>query len=293
MLASEWPALTFAFITLVFVVPARDLGQRDQLVALLVLPYVLCSAAAAAAVSPRARIAAALLAALGFCLKPQDALVAIAVECALILRARRFSSSWPRAFRSVLKRPEPPILLASGLLYLLAIRLLAPLYFTAALPLVYATYWAIGHLSLPQLLWEGVELVVLIAITSVVVGRSRKVSPRVPMLLVAGLGALAAYLVQGTGWYYQQLPAITLVGAGLALHLLDLQQQHPRPAPRWLVDRDRHGSHPRRRTHNLVLRPSVHARSRLRDHLARPILLPHPAARARPSPSSPPPSTKP
>jgi hypothetical protein len=45
------------------------------------------------------------------------------------------------------------------------------------------------------------------------------------------MGAAVAYLLQGTGWYYQQLPAITLFGAALALHLLDLHRTHPLKPP--------------------------------------------------------------
>lgn len=227
---SEWPALAFAWIALFLVVPARDLGQRDALAAFLVLPYVLCAARGAIGrLRWSERSLAAVLAALACCLKPHCVLIPIAVECAVLALARRFFPL-PRA---ALRRPEPLILLACGLLYLLAIHRFAPLYFTEALPIARRTYWAIGHLSFIDLLWQAIELTLLAALTLALALRSG--SPVTQLLLAAGLGGFVAYLLQGTGWYYQQLPAISLFGAALVLRLLDLQRMHSRTPPSWTV----------------------------------------------------------
>ena len=229
---SEWPALAFACIVLFLVVPARDLGQRDALIAFLVIPYVLC-ASARLTLHTRfgARATAALLAALAFCLKPHTALIALAIEAAVLLRTRRSATS----IRPWAASPEPWILIATGAMYLLAIRLLAPLYFTEALPILRSTYWAIGHLSFFDLLWQAIELTLLAAVTLTIALRSTQVSNTVRTLLLAGGAAYIAYLLQGTGWYYQQLPAISLFGAALALQLLDLQRSHRLSPARWTV----------------------------------------------------------
>ena len=229
---SERPALLFGFIVLIFMVPARDLGQRDALAALFVLPYVLAAARTSEPASLRGilRWLAVTLAALGFCLKPQVALVAVAVEAAVLAEA------WRRNRRpTTYLRPEIAILAICGLLYLLAIHRLAPLYFTETLPVLRNTYWAIGHLSVTRLLWEGVELTILAVLTSVLLLRLKPVSPATRLSLIAGFGAFLAYLLQGTGWYYQQLPAITLFGIALVLQLLDLQKRHPLRPPRYVV----------------------------------------------------------
>lgn len=230
------PALLFAFVTLFFVAPARDLGQRDALAGLLALPYVLASARRPG-FSPRqsSLLAAALLAAVGFCLKPQVALLSVAVELGCLVRSWRRTAAFRLALQASLRRPEIPVLLGCGALYLLAIRLLAPLYFTEALPLLRDTYWAIGGLSLPALFGQAVELMVLLGITVLTFGLSRPVAPASVSLLTAGCGAAIAYLLQGTGWYYQQLPAMGLVGAALALHLLELERRHPLHPPGWAV----------------------------------------------------------
>jgi hypothetical protein len=55
------------------------------------------------------------------------------------------------------------------------------------------------------------------------------------MLLTAGGGATLAYLLQGTGWYYQQLPALSFFGAALTLQLLEVLEQARTAPPRWTV----------------------------------------------------------
>ena len=231
----ERPALLFAFIVLFFVAPARDLGQRDSLTVLLALPYVLCAARQSeSAIALPFRVAGALLASVAFCLKPQDALIGVAVEFTCLLRATYPSRNVFSALNRCLRRPELPILLVSGLLYLLAIRLWAPLYFTEALPVLRSTYWAIGGLSLPALFGQAIELTLLALATLVALWLIRPAAATMS-LFAAGFGALVAYLVQGTGWYYQQLPAIGLFGAALTLQLLDLHKKHPVQPPRWTL----------------------------------------------------------
>ncbi len=233
----EPAALLFAALILFYVVPARDFGQRDQILSFLVLPYVL-----AAAIDPHqqpltlARCTAGVLAAAGICLKPHHALVPIAVELALlvggpglaapVLPPRRTGSARLRR----LFRPEPVVIAALGVAYLVAIHPLTPLYFTRALPLLRDTYWAIGHLSAAALALQAIELCVVAAM---VVGLFLAVQPRSPvvgLLIVAGSAATLVFFLQGTGWYYQQLPAIGFFGAALTLELLDLLE---RPSSGW------------------------------------------------------------
>jgi len=257
--------LAFAFITIFAVVPARDLGQRDHLTAILILPYLLAAATAIRAsdtptkteLAPR--LLAGLLAAIAICLKPHHALIPIAVELTLLTQnlLPQSSSCTPlaiplaepprtRLLRLVqpLLRPEPPVLLLSGLLFLVAIHRFAPAYFTLALPTLRDTYWAIGHLTPLQLLAEALQLHLLAALTLLLFFRSRAstrhdpLRPAIRLLLVAALAATAAYYLQATGWYYQQLPAISLFSSALALQLLHPRTLLPnlpqRPLPHWL-----------------------------------------------------------
>ncbi len=232
--ASQLAALAFAFVVLFNVVPARDLGQRDYLLALLCLPYLI---SAAGRLSQPAQNSAALLssvaiglaAGVGIALKPHQAILPIAVELFLLVRSRQIRS---------LLRPEPCAILVAGVVYVAAVHSVTPAYFTTILPILRDTYWAVGSLSLPQLIWEAVELHVLATVAFVVYFRFRRgpadtaTSALAALFLVAGCASTLAYYLQGTGWYYQQLPAITFFAFALVLMLLpSLHLQ----SPRWLL----------------------------------------------------------
>ncbi|ADW68364.1 hypothetical protein [Granulicella tundricola] len=217
---SQKAFLAFAFVTLFAIVPARDLGQRDQLAVLLCLPYVL---AAASESSPPL----ALLAAIGACLKPQQALVLVAVEITVLIRRRR-------------PRVDSAVILLAGAAFLLAVHHLTPLFFTLTLPTLLSTYWAIAHLTLFQLFLESLQLHVLALIALALFFRPRLQSapattlrPTITLFLVAGTAATLAYYLQATGWYYQQLPGIAFFGCALALELVVLTDAHPIPTPAW------------------------------------------------------------
>jgi len=228
-------ALLCAAMVLFYIVPARDLGQRDQMLSFLVLPYLL-----AAAIAPSqcrltlARYTAGVLAGVGICLKPHQALIPIAVELALLLTPRPKTDN-RQSTTSTFLRPEPVLIALIGLAYLAAIHRLTPLYFTVALPILRETYWAIGHLSPLALAWEAVELCLLAALCIILFVIYKPAFPAIRLLLVAGSAATLAYALQGTGWYYQQLPAICFFGSALTLQLLDLAARRPLLPPNWSV----------------------------------------------------------
>ena len=254
----EIPALLFSAITLFYVIPARDFGQRDQILAFLILPYIL--AAAAPKRLTLARIAAGILAAIAICLKPHHALIPIAIELTLLLLNSKLKAEQnplsstqtpssltpPNAVISTgaqrsgetpvlaLLRPEPLLIILIGATFLVAIHHFTPLYFTSALPILHETYWAIGHLSIPALSLEAIELLILAAISLTLYIRAKPHSHLILFLEVAALAATAAYFIQGTGWYYQQLPAIDLFAAALTLQLLDLAASKSFTLPTWL-----------------------------------------------------------
>lgn len=109
---TQLSALAFAFVTLFNVVPARDLGQRDDLLTLLCLPYLLAASLrnpgapnpggpSSTTVLPSSKVGSTdaftstleqtligLAAGLGLALKPHQALLPIAVELYLVFRVR-------------------------------------------------------------------------------------------------------------------------------------------------------------------------------------------------------------
>ena len=232
--------LGIIFILVFGAVPARDFGQRDHILILLVLPYLFAAAIDVGQQADRlslfGRIAVTCVTALGLALKPQQALIAVAVETTLLLAAK------PRRQRIL----EPAIFLIAGFSYIGAVRLFAPTYFTEVLPILRDTYWAIGHLTLPQLLLAAIQLLILATLALGAPSFSalskrvwyggqkhttvlRPRDPVVTVLLAAGPAATLAYLLQGTGWYYQQLPAISLFALALTMQALGA----PSPALDW------------------------------------------------------------
>ena len=113
---------------------------------------------------------AAVLAAIGICVKPQLALIPIAVEVALLLM--------PSSRRRL--RIEPLLFLAVGGLFLLAIHTFAPLYFSKAIPTTLSTYWAIGHLTAAHLIIEALQLHILFAVVLLLNCRESGVGSPIP-----------------------------------------------------------------------------------------------------------------
>jgi hypothetical protein len=222
--------LAFAFVCVFGVMPARDFGQRDHLLALLLLPYILAAAAYAEGeigISRWLRIAIGIVAGLGVSLKPHHLLVPLVIEAALLLLRRDRNRR--------LLRPEAVSLAVTCAAYLAAIRLLSPEYLTDILPILRDTYWAIGHLTLAGLVWQSIELHVLAAVVLCMYlasGRQRA-RPLTTLLIVAGVASAVAYYFQGTGWYYQQLPALSFFALALWLQGADLAKRLDIRIPAW------------------------------------------------------------
>jgi hypothetical protein len=219
-------ALLFAFITIFAVMPARDFGQRDHLLALLILPYIVAAAVRGhgLGIPPRLAILTGLLALAGLALKPHQVLIPLFIETALLL--------WQRPRGISLLRLEFKAMVCAGMVFLAAVWIFAPMYFTVVTPLARETYWAYGGLTWLQLVKQSIQLHLLLVLDSVLILR-RGASRLTRMLALGGLAATCAFYLQGTGWYYQQLPALTLLGFALVVELLDLYAGSLISLPRW------------------------------------------------------------
>jgi hypothetical protein len=189
-----------AALALVFFVLVGDhFGQREHLMTILLLPYLISLAARGVGIeSPRIEaLCVGVCAGLGFALKPHYLLVLVVLELALALRRRAPSS---------LLRPELIALSVTGLVYLASVVVLTPSYFSVVLPLARDSYWAYQRPLLSLL--ETREFWVLgAALGSLLVARP---APRLRglawVLFGACAGCFAAYLIQGTGYRYQRYP---------------------------------------------------------------------------------------
>ena len=177
-----------------------DFGQRETLMAALALPYLLAAARRMEGARPAFGLVAAVLAAVGFALKPHFLVIPALVEVAVLLAGLRRAG--PRAMRD----PTPWVMAALWLAYLASLPLFFPAYLDNVVPLVLRYYLdnggqtALGLLMLPRL---GV-VAGLLAVLAVLALRQPAPLPRI--LALAGLGALASALAQHKGWSYHIMP---------------------------------------------------------------------------------------
>ena len=177
-----------------------DRGQREYFTAFLLLPYVLWASSRLQNIPlPRAEtFLVTTVAAIGVCLKPQHVLEVVVVELLLLIR-----------LRSLRRWFEPALiaLVAGPVVYVLAVRLFAPLYLRDIMPLLVETYWgynktwsAMAHTATKHVIAFAVALMLF-----TVLRRRLRVELFIACLLAAATGSLLAYVQQHKGWYYQLL----------------------------------------------------------------------------------------
>ncbi len=181
-------------------IPPDDRGQREYFTAFLLLPYILWASSRLQNIPlPRAEaFIVTTLAAIGVCLKPQHALDVAVVELLVLIQLR----SLRRWFA-----PALIALVAGPVLYLLAVRIFAPLYLRDIMPLLVETYWgfnktwsAMAHTAMKHLIAFAVAIMLF-----AVLRRRLRIDSFIACLLAAATGALLAYVQQHKGWYYQLL----------------------------------------------------------------------------------------
>jgi len=210
-----------------------DFGQRDPLMAASALPYVYAAARRARGEAPRGRIAAAVLAAVGFALKPYFLGIPALVELAVLV------GCGPRRW---LSDPVPWIMAALWAVYLAALPLAFPDYLSGVLPLVwslYLTQTGLGPLDMLMIPQVGAAVLLLVPLLWPALRPTARPGAALPRLLaLAALGGLASAVAQRKGWSYHVAPlelftlALTVV---LAARLLDSLQAARRFAAAGLV----------------------------------------------------------
>jgi hypothetical protein len=206
-----------------------DFGQREHLMVIAALPYLLAAARRAAGEKPRGRIAIGLLAGMAFALKPHFLGVPALVELYVLLARRpegaAFLPGLGMALRRSLRDPLPWLMAGVWAVYLASLPLLFPDYIATVVPLVWGFY--LGGLTVWQLLATpsiGAVVCLLLPLLlplvlpvfrprPVPLHPSAGVLPR--LLALAAVAALAAMFMQHKGWSYHILP-VQLFSCGLA-----------------------------------------------------------------------------
>jgi hypothetical protein len=215
-----WCFVLVECVVLLLAINGEDLGQREHMTAIFLLPYLVVAAfrIERKAISRMTCCLVGVLAAVAICLKPQQILVGFFIEALVLLSLRRvrdwFDWSW--------------VSLGLGMvLYVCSVRLFAPSYLTEMVPRLEQTYWGFNE---P---WQGVfhtakyPLIVwsLGTLLYAVLRKRLKFVTLASVLLAASVGGLIAYLQQHKGWHYQLICFVVFGCMLVGLIGIDLLQQ--------------------------------------------------------------------
>jgi hypothetical protein len=224
-----------------FLAHSNNIGQREHLLVLFMLPYLF----GAALRFRRVNIPAAeafligLSAAVGICCKVHHLLIVVGIELMLAIHRRTLRS---------LLRPEFFGVLTGGVAYIAAVQLFAPRYLHQVVPLLTQTYWAFGGIPLHTMVLQKRSLMLLLltfACAAVAWAlRTRLATAALQAALAAAaVCSLAAYWVQGTGFNYQLIPVSCFLSLAVVTLLADVataplrtagfETQHPLPGAKW------------------------------------------------------------
>jgi len=193
-----------------------DVGQREQILVILVVPYILSRV-----YGERSKLTFAELCAIGaiggaaVCFKPHQVLILVALEL--------FIAAWTRSLRQ-LARPDFLCAIVAILTYIAAVRLATP-YFSAMVPVLLETYWAYGPYSALHLI-EAKSRFNLILLLAIVIFLWRRRTLRFGVVsgafLACSLAASIAFYIQHTGWTYHAYPFEAFLLLAVLWIILDL-----------------------------------------------------------------------
>jgi hypothetical protein len=197
----------FLFYTLLFgmlLFPVFDFAQREHILIILMMPYLLSAALALENkfVHPSMAILIGVLAGFGFALKPFFLVTPCLVELYIMMKQRR----WFAWFRI-----EPIMIISVLLLYLISIFLLQPDYINVVLPLVLRYYFPGTALPWYKIIvLPNVLFCVGIAMSYFIYRKYDRYSNLGWIIELALLGMIVAFLIPRTLWCYHVIPALFL-----------------------------------------------------------------------------------
>lgn len=205
------PILLVALGFVYWILPTFSFGEREHLMLMLVMPYLLCVALRAEKKNIPIGFAmiVGICAGLGFGLKPYFLVTFILVECYLIgNRIHRF-------------RVESLALCATLLAYCVAIVIFTPAYITNMLPMITHFYLGYEVNSWHPLVFNYHFLPLYLCLLSPIFFRhdfSR--AHFIPVIYFAMIGFIVAYLCQQKLWFYHMYPPFSLSFMLVVLYFL-------------------------------------------------------------------------
>jgi hypothetical protein len=191
-----------------------DFGQREHLMLVFGLPYLLLAAMRARNVPIPAIGAAAIgaFAAFGFALKPHFLVLPTMLELYVMARRRTMG----RVFR-----PETVALAAAGLCYAVAIVVFTPQYLTTIVPFGAATYESGFQAPLIVVLWFSGTVLLPLALAIHLTTRSQQDAPELgDVLCIASVAFFGVYAFQMKAWTYQRYPLSAVLFVLLSLQFV-------------------------------------------------------------------------
>jgi hypothetical protein len=215
--------LLLAILGAFVVLPLPVFGEREHLMLIFAVPYILLVGRRLTGRSCAASLAViiGLAAAIGFGLKPYFALVPVLLELYLIGIRRSLYAVF---------RPESLSLLAGTLAYLALALTANSEYFSFVVPYALLVYGAYSSPLLSVLTRPGV-VTLLLPICALALARAAHATDRqTHAFALAGVGFFVGYVVQCKGWDYQLLPTIVTIFLATAQILVALLEHPPAAA---------------------------------------------------------------
>lgn len=209
-------AVSLLVLGLLLVAPIYDFGQREQLTAIGIIPYIALIARRQRQqpVSWYLAVSVGVFAAAGIAMKHYFIVVPIALELWLLLEIRR---NW----RPI--RWETATLGLCAVLYGAAILIYTPEFFTNIVPLVTAAYHGYERSFLLQIMRSEV-LIWIGCLTWISYSRFRQPGaqpvPLLRALVIAALGFILAYFAQQKGWQYHAIPATVCMSLAMVVQIV-------------------------------------------------------------------------
>lgn len=206
------PAQIFAVIgSILLILPAADLGQREHLLVAAFLPYLVLFARSLEGRRSSAvtSIAAGILAAIGCALKPRYCAAFVALECVGLLWGLRPWRLMPFAAGATL----------GG--YALLVAMVCPAYLARAVPMALALYGA-TDVSFGALVRDSA---ILLASELIAIGllclRGRRIGEYHLMLTLVVFAAACTVVcfIDGKDWFYHRLPATIATCLAVLLYI--------------------------------------------------------------------------
>lgn len=208
-------AISFAFLLL----PASEFGQRDYLMAVLSLPYLLIVVMRAAnqAINKIPTFILGLLAGIGIAIKPYFLITPFFVELYLILKYKKLF---------FFLRSETIAIALIIAAYLVTIAIFSPEYLIKTLPLVNSLYLTGLPIPLWKMLFSPPMLSWILLVCCCFAGKSMQPYREFDRIfLLAATGYLLSYIIQRAPWFYHWLPNL-IITTLLATKIIACNYQH-------------------------------------------------------------------